>query len=32
MNQQNQTWNQNQQQTGNSPLSDQELAFDLLYQ
>ncbi len=34
MNQQNQTWNQNQNgQTAQSqPLSDQELAFDLLYQ
>ena len=34
MNQQNQTWNQNQNtQAGqNQPLSDQELAFDLLYQ
>ena len=34
MNQQNQTWNQNQNtQAGQSqPLSDQELAFDLLYQ
>ena len=35
MNQQNQTWNQNQnaQQNGQSqPLNDQELAFDLLYQ
>ena len=34
MNQQNQTWNQKQNaQAGQSqPLSDQELAFDLLYQ
>ena len=34
MNQQNQTWNQNQNaQAGkDQPLSDQELAFDLLYQ
>lgn len=34
MNQQNQTWNQNQNaRAGQSqPLSDQELAFDLLYQ
>ena len=34
MNQQNQTWNQTQNpQAGqNQPLSDQELAFDLLYQ
>ena len=34
MNQQNQTWNQNQNvHAGQSqPLSDQELAFDLLYQ
>ena len=34
MNQQNQTWNQNQNtQAGQGqPLSDQELAFDLLYQ
>ena len=34
MNQQNQTWNQNQNaQAGQSqPFSDQELAFDLLYQ
>ena len=34
MNQQNQTWNQNQnaQAAQNQPLSDQELAFDLLYQ
>ena len=34
MNQQTQTWNQNQNaQAGqNQPLSDQELAFDLLYQ
>ena len=33
-NQQNQTWNQNQiaQARQNQPLSDQELAFDLLYQ
>ncbi len=34
MNQQNQTWNQNQNaQAGQTqPLNDQELAFDLLYQ
>ena len=34
MNQQNQTWNQNQQnqQAAKQPLTDQELAFDLLYQ
>ncbi len=34
MNQQNQTWNQNQnaQAPQSQPLSDQELAFDLLYQ
>lgn len=34
MNQQNQTWNQNQnaQMAQSQPLSDQELAFDLLYQ
>lgn len=37
MHQQNQPWNQNQnqnqfQQTPTQPLSDQELAFDLLYQ
>ena len=34
MNQQNQTWNQNQnaKASQNQPLSDQELAFDLLYQ
>ena len=34
MNQQNQTWNQNQNANAsqNQPLSDQELAFDLLYQ
>ena len=34
MNQQNQTWNQNQnaQASQGQPLSDQELAFDLLYQ
>ncbi len=34
MNQQNQTWNQDQNaQAGqNQPLNDQELAFDLLYQ
>ena len=34
MNQQNQTWNQNQnaQAAQGQPLSDQELAFDLLYQ
>ena len=34
MNQQNQTWNQNQNAKApqNQPLSDQELAFDLLYQ
>ena len=34
MNQQNQTWNQNQnaQAAQSQPLSDQELAFDLLYQ
>ena len=34
MNQQNQTWNQNLNANAsqNQPLSDQELAFDLLYQ
>ena len=34
MNQQNQTWNQNtqNQQAAKQPLTDQELAFDLLYQ
>ncbi len=34
MNQQNQTWtqNQNDQAAQHQPLSDQELAFDLLYQ
>ena len=35
MNQQNQTWNQTQNAKAapqNQPLSDQELAFDLLYQ
>ncbi len=34
MNQQNQPWNQNQpgQENAAPPLSDQELAFDLLYQ
>ncbi len=34
MNQQNQTWNQNQnaQAAQGQPMSDQELAFDLLYQ
>ena len=34
MNQQNQTWNQNQNAEAmqHQPLSDQELAFDLLYQ
>ena len=34
MNQQNQTWNQNaqNQRAAKQPLTDQELAFDLLYQ
>ncbi|MBR5108967.1 MAG: spore coat protein [Clostridia bacterium] len=34
MNQQNQTWSQNaqNQQVAQQPLTDQELAFDLLYQ
>ena len=34
MNQQNQTWSQNaqNQQAAQQPLTDQELAFDLLYQ
>ena len=34
MNQQNQPWNQNQPGQGENvtPLSDEELAFDLLYQ
>ena len=32
MNQQHQTWNQNQQAPQQQPLTDQELAFDLLYQ
>ena len=32
MNHQQQTWNQNQQAPQQQPLTDQELAFDLLYQ
>ena len=32
MNHQQQTWNQNQTQPTQQPLTDQELAFDLLYQ